>query len=150
MEQTKISNHCRVTLHFAIALENGQIADATEDDTPIAFEIGDGTFKECLELTLYGLKAGDTQSVLIDPREGFGPRDETLIQMVKKSSIDIDETLKKGLVMEFEQEGNVALGTIMEIKDEFVIIDFNHPLAGHAFLFQVEIIEVEALKERLH
>ena len=139
-----------MTLHFAISLEDGQIADATEQDTPIAFDVGDGTFKECLELTLYGLKAGDTQNISIDPREGFGPRDETLIQMVKKSDIDTDEPLEKGFVLEFMQDDNLALGTIMEIKTEFLIIDFNHPLAGHTVMFQVAIIDVEPLKKRLH
>ncbi|MBT5232181.1 MAG: peptidylprolyl isomerase [Methylococcales bacterium] len=135
-----IEENSQVTLHFKLQLEAGNIVDQTDPEQPVTLNIGDGTLKTCFEETLIGLTIGDKQQVTIDPRMSFGFRDETLIQAVEPSLFK--DLPNAGDILPFNQDGEEILGTIIEIKDGAIIIDFNHPLAGHTITFSAEIIHV--------
>ena len=144
VEVLTIGAGCIVTMHFTLALEDGTIADATIDGEPMVFEIGDGTLIEGLEMVLYGLKAGDKQSLSIDPRDTFGfPEDENIHTLPLNEFAD-DLNIEEGMIIGFSTpSGDEIPGAIMEIKDDEVKVDFNHPLAGHEVVFTVEIIEIK-------
>ncbi|HHZ88811.1 MAG TPA: peptidylprolyl isomerase [Chromatiaceae bacterium] len=132
-----------VTLNFSITLEDGTVADTTDDDDPISFVMGDGTLIEGLELALLGLKAGDAQSIGIDPVEGFGFPEPGNIHDIPRDRFDLDETLEIGQMIGFTTEdGGEIAGIIRSMNDADVTVDFNHPLAGHRINFWVEILEV--------
>ena len=144
VEVLTIGAGCVVTMHFTLALEDGTIADATIDGEPMVFEIGDGTLIEGLEMVLYGLKAGDKQSLSIEPRDTFGfPEDEN-IHTLPRTEFSDDLNIEEGMIIGFSTpSGDEIPGAIMEIKDDEVKVDFNHPLAGHEVVFSVEIIEIK-------
>lgn len=144
VEVLTIGAGCVVTMHFTLALEDGTIADATIDGEPMVFEIGDGTLVEGLEMVLYGLKAGDKQSLSIEPRDTFGfPEDEN-IHTLPRTEFSDDLNIEEGMIIAFSTpSGDEIPGAIMEIKDDEVKVDFNHPLAGHEVVFSVEIIEIK-------
>jgi FKBP-type peptidyl-prolyl cis-trans isomerase SlpA len=134
---------CPVTLHLSIALEDGTEAVSTFGEEPVDLQMGDGTLQPGLELALYGLKAGDTQTLKLLPDQAYGPRDPGLIQYMPMSDFDGEFTPETGQIIAFAlPNGEEAAGTILGVENGQVEVDFNHPLAGHEIAFQVEIISV--------
>jgi FKBP-type peptidyl-prolyl cis-trans isomerase SlpA len=144
-EAQSIHDGSQVSMHFTIRLSDGTIAETTrEDNEPFEFTIGDGSMIEVLELAIIGLHAGDKQTLLIDPEDAFGFPDDENIQWMLKSDFSDVIYPKPGLIIEFETPSGLKLpGMILEVKDEKVKVDFNHPLAGHEIEFSVEILSVK-------
>jgi FKBP-type peptidyl-prolyl cis-trans isomerase SlpA len=133
----------QVTLHFRITLPDGTEALSTFDEEPLTVVIGDGTLRGGLELALYGLKAGDTQTLTLEPDQAFGFHDDALIHRMPRSDFPDDMALEEGQVIGFTTPaGDEAAGSIMAVGDQEVSVDFNHPLAGKQVTFEVEILEV--------
>ena len=133
-----------VLMHFTLSLADGTVADSTRDGEPLRFVMGDGTLIEGLELVLYGLKAGDRQCLSIEPRDAFGFPNEENIHTMPRSEFPADMPLEPGLIVGFTTpSGEEVPGAIQEIKGDDVVVDFNHPLAGHEVIFDVEILEVK-------
>jgi FKBP-type peptidyl-prolyl cis-trans isomerase SlpA len=133
----------QVTLHLAIRLEDGTEALSTFDEDPVELQMGDGTLQPGLELALYGLKAGDTQTLNLMPEQGYGLRDPALIQQMPLSDFDGAFTPEIGQIIAFSlANGEEAPGAIMGVEGGQVEVDFNHPLAGHEITFEVRILQV--------
>lgn len=134
---------CPVTLHLSIALEDGTEAVSTFGEDPVELQMGDGTLQPGLELALYGLKAGDTQTLNLLPDQAYGPRDPELIQYMPLTDFDGEFTPETGQIIAFSlPNGEEAAGTVLGVENGQVEVDFNHPLAGHEITFRVEIIGV--------
>lgn len=132
-----------VTMHFTLTLEDGTVADASVDGEPMVFTMGDGSLIEGLELVLLGLKVGDKQSISIDPRDAFGFPDPDNIHMLAREEFADDMKLEEGMIIGFSTpSGEEIPGAIIEIGDEEVKVDFNHPLAGHEVVFNVDIVDI--------
>ena len=132
-----------VTLHLSLALEDGSIAESTFDGEPHTFTLGDGSLLPGLELALYGLRPGDTQRLVLHPAQAFGARDPAKLHHMPRSVFADDLSLDPGNIIGFTDPGGVEIsGTVLSVTDTAVEVDFNHPLAGHAITFEVEIIDV--------
>lgn len=144
-EADTIQNGSEVLMHFTITLEDGTVADSTEGEEPLRFVMGDQTLIEGLELALYGLKAGDRQSLRIDPENAYGYPDPENIHTMSREDFPDDMEIAEGVVVAFAMpDGEEYPGMIMEVGDSQVTINFNHPLAGHEITFDVEILEVKS------
>lgn len=145
MSEKTISPGSKVSMHFTITLEDGTVADTSEGEEPLTFVMGDGTLVEGLELALYGLHEGEIQSLRIGPENGYGFPDPANVHMLDRADFPADMALERGMIIEFDTpSGDSFPGMIMEVGEEKVTVDFNHPLAGHEILFDVEILAIEA------
>jgi FKBP-type peptidyl-prolyl cis-trans isomerase SlpA len=145
MTDVRIGPDKQVTLHFALKLDNGDVVDSTFDKNPATFKVGDGNLLPGFEQAIYGLKAGDKRSLPISPEQGFGQGNPQNIQVMPRSQFQ-DMELSEGLLVIFNDAANAELpGVVKAFDDNQVTIDFNHPLAGKALSFDVEVIEVKAL-----
>ena len=132
-----------VTLHLSLALEDGQVAESSFDGEPHTFTMGDGSLLPGLEMALYGLRPGDAQRLVLHPAQAFGARDTARIHTLSRTAFTDDISLEPGLIIGFTDTGGAELpGTVLSVTDAAVEVDFNHPLAGHAITFDVEIIDV--------
>ena len=132
-----------VTLHLSLTLEDGTVAESTFGDEPLEFTMGDGTLVHGLELGLYGLMPGDVQRLELYPEQAFGVRDPANIHAVARADFDPGIALKPGVIVGFESDaGDELAGAILALDEDSVEVDFNHPLAGHTIVFDVEIIDV--------
>ena len=144
IEALTIGPGSEVLMHFTLSLADGTVADSTVEGEPLRFVMGDGSLIEGLELVLYGLKQGDRQCLSIEPRDAFGFPEEENIHTMPHSEFPEDIQLEVGQIIGFTTpSGEEVPGAIKEIKDEEVVVDFNHPLAGHEIIFDVEILEVK-------
>ena len=133
----------RVTMHFSIKLADGMLVESSFDDQPLTFVVGDGTLDRGLELALIGLRKGDRQVLTLMPGQAFGVRDKEAIQLVDRTAFPADMQLAPGQIVGFSgADGEELAGAVLEVHDEQVKIDFNHPLAGREIVFEVLILEL--------
>lgn len=142
-EETRIGPGKRVTLHFSVLLLDGSVVDTTKNGNPATFTVGDGNLLPGFEQSIFGLKAGDKRSVMLEAENAFGPYNPENLQTMRRGLFSRDMELQPGLVVSFADKSKAELpGVIKEVSEEQVVVDFNHPLAGKDITFQVEIINV--------
>lgn len=148
-DEITIQPGSEVSMFYSITLQDGTVADSNIDEQPLDFVMGDGTLIEGLELALYGLKQGDKQDINIEPRYAFGMPDDEAIQELPRSDFPGNIDLQAGQIMAFATpEGEDIPAAILEVGEETVKVDFNHPLAGHEIRFAVEVVGVKPSQEQ--
>ena len=144
IEALTIGPGCEVTMYYRLSLQDGTLADETTAGEPLTFTMGDGTLIQGLELALYGMKVGEKQCLSIDPRDAFGFADEDNLHSMPRSEFADDMQVEPGMIVAFTTPaGQEVPGTIKEVTDETVLVDFNHPLAGFEVTFDVEILDIK-------
>ncbi len=131
-----------VTMHYTLTLPDGTVADTTGDQEPFTFTMGTGAIIEGLEHALIGLKPGDHQEIKIPPETGYGYPDPEARQTMPRSKFP--DYLEPGTIMTFDlPDGEQTPGAILEVNNDEVLVDFNHPLAGVEITFTVDIVDVK-------
>ncbi|ETX10009.1 peptidyl-prolyl cis-trans isomerase [Marinomonas ushuaiensis DSM 15871] len=132
----------RVTLHFELSLEDGQIVDTNFDKAPASFVFGDGSLLPAFEEALLGMTIDQEATFVMSPEKAFGVHNESNIQRMPRSQFAMD--LEEGMVVSFaDMSKNELPGVIAEIGEKDVVVDFNHPLAGRSLTFKVRIMAIE-------
>ena len=123
---------------------NNEVVETTEGKNPIEYVQGEGKIIPGLEKALEGLKAGEEKKVTVAPEEAYGPVIQEAIKDIPKANFPADFAYEVGMVIELQDpEGNAYPGVVQEIKDEAVVVNFNHPLAGQTLNFDVKIVSVK-------
>jgi FKBP-type peptidyl-prolyl cis-trans isomerase SlpA len=134
----------KVTLHFALRLSDGEVIDSNFEREPATFTVGDGNLLQGFERAMLGLRAGDKETLLIKPEDGFGQRNPNNIQRISRAQFPQDVELSEGLMLSFADAQKTELpGVVTSFDDEEVVVDFNHPLAGREIFFEVAILRIE-------
>jgi FKBP-type peptidyl-prolyl cis-trans isomerase SlpA len=142
-DEGKIAPDRRVVMHYTLSLDDGTVAESSREGDPLTFIVGDGTIVEPLERLLYGLEAGARETFRLEPEEAFGYSEIENIHTIPRNEFPGEMPLDPGNVIGFSgPEGEEVPGTIMDVTEESVQVDFNHPLAGRAVVFEVEILSV--------
>ena len=144
MSEKTIGDNSQVTMHFALRLDDGNEVDNIFGGEPATFVMGDGNVLPGFEMPLRGLEAGAHQTFTIPPEQAFGNPNPVNIQKLERKYFSEDEELSVGLMMTFsDAAGNEVPGMVRSFDDDWVTVDFNHPLSGRTLLFEVHIIAVE-------
>ena len=139
----------KVILKFGLKLENGDEVDST-GSKPAEFTVGDGKLLPGFEKAMFGMRAGDADLLEIDPEDGFGPHNEDNIQRFRRDEFPLNMELSEGLMYSFADQARGELpGVICHVGDDWVEVDFNHPLAGRKLLFDVQILKVEQVSQNI-
>jgi FKBP-type peptidyl-prolyl cis-trans isomerase SlpA len=137
-----------LTLHYRLAGPDGATVIDTFDAQPATLSLGTGELAPAMEARLIGLTEGATHSFALDAGEAFGQRNPELLQRVKRSLLrelgDPDADYAVGDVVQFPAPGGQGAyaGVVRERGDDWLLFDFNHPLAGQAVRFDVHVIGV--------
>jgi FKBP-type peptidyl-prolyl cis-trans isomerase SlpA len=147
MRELAIGPGTKITLHFALQLDNGDMVDSNFERDPATFTVGDGNLLPGFEKALFGMLEGEHKTVVIKPEDGFGQRNPNNIQEIARSQFSPDLELSEGLMLSFADAQKTELpGVVQSYDDEVVVVDFNHPLAGRDILFEVAIIKIEPVQ----
>lgn len=139
----RIKNGSEVTFHYELRNEKGELIDSTFDDEPVHYIHGDGDIIEGLETLLAGEEPGFEAKVTLAPEQAYGVTREDLIVFAAPENFEYRVELKIGEVVETEDpEGNPIQFRIVDIDEDKVYLDGNHPLANQTLEYKVEIIEV--------
>jgi len=131
-----------VTLNYVLKDSLGNLIDESQDG---GFEYlhGSGNIIPGLERELVGKSVGDNISVEIAPEEAYGARDESLLKTVSMDLFENSKEVEVGKRFSAQTpDGNMHTVTISEVKGDEVVIDTNHPLAGVALHFQVDVVSI--------
>ena len=139
-----------VTIHYTLKDDNGAVLDSSAGGEPLAYIQGHGNLVSGLEKALEGKQDGDTLAVSVAPADGYGIRDEALIQRVPKRSLQGSGQIKKGMQFQARTDGGMRTFTVTAVIGDMVTLDGNHPLADQTLHFDIEIVGVrEATTEEL-
>jgi FKBP-type peptidyl-prolyl cis-trans isomerase SlpA len=143
-----VRNGSFLTLHYRLAGPDGADVVSTFGDQPATLSVGAGQLAPAIEARLIGLAEGTEATFELAPGEAFGERNPDMLQRVSRSLLaahgDPDAEYHVGDVVEFptpDGQGRFA-GVVRELGDDWLLFDFNHPLAGQALTFQVRLIGV--------
>ena len=146
----KISNNVVVKLHYAVSDSEGTLIDSSYDHEPLNIIQGTGYLIPGLEQALDGREAGDTFEVDVAADLAYGERFDEYVQTVPKAVMEGVDDLQVGMQLRATTDDGEQTVIVVEVTDEEITVDGNHPLAGIDLHFDVEILEVrEATAEEL-
>jgi FKBP-type peptidyl-prolyl cis-trans isomerase SlyD len=140
---TVIQTGSMVAFDYTLTDDKGNVIDSSQGKEPMHYVHGKGEIISGLEKELAGMSVGGEKKVTVKPEEGYGPINPRAFQEVPKDKIPPD-ALKVGTVlMARDPQGQGIPARVHEIKENTVVMDFNHPLAGKTLFFDVKITEVK-------
>jgi FKBP-type peptidyl-prolyl cis-trans isomerase SlyD len=143
----QIESNSVVTLHYTLKDNDGNIIDQS-DDGSFLYLHGAMNIIPGLENALTGKAAGDELSVSVTPEQGYGVKDPARIQDVPKEMFEGNDEIQVGVQFHAEgPDGAAVVVTVIEVKDDVVVIDGNHALAGVDLNFDVKIVDVRVASE---
>lgn len=143
----QIAKNAVVAIDYTLTDGDGQVLDTSQGRGPLAYLHGAGNIIPGLEKALEGKAEGEKVNVSVPPEEGYGQRDESLIQAVPKKMFA--ETAEPEPGMQFQAQGpdGARVLTILKVEDDQVTVDANHPLAGQELNFDVAVVNVREASE---
>lgn len=145
-----IQSNARVILEYTLHDDKGELLDSSdgEDGEPILYVHGYGMLVPGLEKALEGLEEGQSKKIDVDADEGFGERDEELVMEIDKTDFPDPKNVTVGdEVVAESPDGEEVPMRVVEVRDETVVVDANHPLAGMALRYAVKVKEITAATE---
>lgn len=125
-----------VQVHYTGRLDDGQTFDSSQGRAPLQFVVGSGQVIPGFDQAVAGLSVGEARSVRIEPSAGYGDRRDDLVLKVPQSQAP------DGLTVGDQVQVNDTPATVVGIDDVGVTIDANHPLAGHALNFEIQVVGI--------
>ena len=140
---SKVKNGDSVKVHYTGQLINGDVFDTSKDRQPLEFEIGSGKVIPGFEKGIIDMEVGESKRITIAPEEAYGPRREELVVNVMKSDFPDHITPSVGQQLQMRQQDGSSVNVfIIDIDENNVTLDANHPLAGYTLYFDVELVEI--------
>ena len=140
-----------VSIQYSGKLTDGTVFDSSEGKEPLEFLFGMGMIIPGLEEGMLGMSEGDKKTINVPAEKAYGQRMEDALQEVPKEQFPQDVELKEGMQLAAEGPQGVIPVVVSEIKENTVLVDFNHPLAGKDLTFDVEVVKVrDATEEELN
>jgi FKBP-type peptidyl-prolyl cis-trans isomerase SlyD len=145
----KISKDTVATLSYTVTETSGQVVGTTQQGEPVTALIGHGYLVKGLEAALLGHEKGDEFTITLEPKDSYGEIDNTLVQTIDRKLFG-DFAVAEGNVFEADSPNGPMAVVVKEVKDDVVLVDGNHPLAGKTLNFLIIVEDVrEATEEEV-
>lgn len=141
MQQVKSGD--KVKVHYHGKLTTGETFDSSEGREPLEFVVGSGQVIKGFDDALMNMSVGEKKTVEIPVEEAYGQRRDDMVVEYPKDQFPAEMTPEIGMQLNMaDNQGNNFPVVITEIKDEIVVLDANHPLAGKDLIFDLEIVAI--------
>ncbi|WP_299769794.1 peptidylprolyl isomerase [uncultured Tateyamaria sp.] len=142
---TAIKDGDTVRIHYTGTLLDGTVFDSSDGRDPLEFVVGSGQIIPGLDVALPGMIEGDKKKVNIPCDQAYGPINPALRQGVPRDAIPDEIPLEIGLQLQMQTpQGQPMPVTVIEVGEEEVTLDANHPLAGKDLTFDFEVVSIDA------
>ena len=138
-----IESGSSVGIEYTLKLEDGTTVDSNVGGTPLTFTQGSGEILPALEEELLGAKVGDTKEVQLTAENGYGPVNPAAFQEVPLDKLPEEARVAGTMLMAGGPDGQEHPVRVHEVKEETVVLDFNHPLAGKTLNFDIKVLSIE-------
>ena len=136
-------NGNQVKVHYHGRLQDGTTFDSSEGRSPLEFEVGAGQVIKGFDDGVVGMKEGDKKTIHIPVEEAYGEKSDDMIIEFPKEQFPPDMKPEVGMQLNLRgQDGRNFPVVISDVKDDVVVLDGNHPLAGKDLIFDIEMVEV--------
>lgn len=142
-ERVVIENGNSVSIEYTLKLDDGTTVDTNVGEDPLTYTQGSSEILPTLEAALLGLAVGDTKEVQLTAEQGYGPVDPAGFQEVELSMVPEDARTVGTMLVATGPEGQQQPIKVHELKEESIVLDFNHPLAGQALKFDIKVLAIE-------
>jgi FKBP-type peptidyl-prolyl cis-trans isomerase 2 len=133
----------KVKVHYHGKLTSGETFDSSTGREPLEFEVGSGMVIKGFDEGVAGMSPGEKKTINIPFDEAYGPRKPEMVIEVTKDKFPPDMEIELGMpLLMSDGQGQQFQVTIVEIKDDMVKLDANHPLAGQDLVFDLELVEI--------
>jgi peptidylprolyl isomerase len=133
----------KIKVHYHGKLTNGETFDSSAGREPLEFEVGSGMVIKGFDEGVTGMAVGEKKTVSIPFDNAYGPKNPDMIIEMPKERFPKDLDIEVGMPLGMsDPEGQQFQVTIVEIKEEVVMLDANHPLAGQDLIFDLELVEI--------
>lgn len=139
----KVETNSTVTVHYTGRLVDGTVFDSSlnEGREPLVAKLGEGSLIKGFENGLMEMSIGDKKTVEIEVEDAYGPYNDYMVQEVPKEQMPGD--VEVGTPLQAQTQMGPVNFVVKEVKDEVVILDANHPLAGEKLIFELEVLEIQ-------
>lgn len=141
---SQVKQNDTVKVHYTGKLKDGQVFDSSEGKEPIEFTLGQGQLIPGFEKGLIEMKVNEKKTINIPKEEAYGEPRAELIQEVEKAQLpeEIKPEVGMGLVSK-SPDGQEMNLVVTDVKDDTIVVDGNHPLAGKDLVFDLEVVEIK-------
>ena len=131
-----------VRVHYTGRLNDGTVFDSSEGRDPLNFTLGSGQVIPGFDEAVTGMTVGESVTITIEPENAYGERREEMVQQVPRSDIPDDIDLAIGMQLQASGPQGDIVVTVIEMSDDAIKLDANHPLAGKALTFDLQLVEI--------
>jgi FKBP-type peptidyl-prolyl cis-trans isomerase SlyD len=140
---TRVTNNQVVTINYQVKNAGGELLDTNVGLEPVSYLHGAGNIIPGLERALSRLVAGEHVTFNISPEDGYGHRDEGLVTLIARADLPADMIFEPGMVCESVMpDGGHEQLVVVEVNENFITFDANHPLAGQHLFYEVDVVAV--------
>ena len=133
----------KIKVHYTGKLQDGSVFDSSIDREPLEFEVGAGMMIAGFDAAVNGMKIGDKKVAEIPANEAYGEVNKEMIVEVKRTQLPPDLEPQVGQQLGMQQPNGQSVPVVVaEVKEESIVIDANHPLAGKDLIFEIELMEI--------
>lgn len=134
----------KVAVHYTGRLSDNSTFDSSRGREPLSFEVGSGQVIPGFEEGVVGMEPGETRTIQIPAADAYGEYDEGQVVEVQRSMFPDEIEPEVGQQLQVQQaDGRAVPVVVREVKDETVKLDANHPLAGEALTFDIELVSID-------
>lgn len=139
----KVKSGDKIKVHYHGKLTSGETFDSSEGREPLEFEVGSGMVIKGFDDGVTGMQVGEKKTINVPVDKAYGPRNPKMVIEMPKERFPKDIEIEVGLPLGMsDQNGQQFQVTVVEIKDDAVMLDANHPLAGEELIFDLELVEI--------
>ncbi len=138
----KAKNGDTVSIHYTGKFEDGSVFETSKQGESLQFTIGEGKIIPGLEKAVIGMSPNEKKDIKVPAKEAYGPYYPDMVFEVQKKELPKGVKPELGQQFELEKDGETLIVSVIEIKKNSLVLDGNHPLAGHELHFEVELLEI--------
>ncbi len=127
--------------------DSGEVLDTSKGRKPLAYLHGHGNIVPGLEAALEGKGSGESFEITVPPDQGYGEHNESLVVQVDRGKFQGVDEIEPGMRFQAQTQDGTHILTVVDVEDESVTVDANHPLAGQNLNFDVTVVEVRDATE---
>jgi peptidylprolyl isomerase len=133
----------KVKVHYHGKLTTGETFDSSEGRAPLEFEVGSGMVIKGFDEGVAGMKVGEKKTINIPVEEAYGPKNPEMLVEMPKDRFPSEMEIQEGMpLMMSDGSGQNFQVVVTEIREDSVVLDANHPLAGQDLIFDIELVEI--------
>lgn len=132
-----------VSVHYTGKLEDGKVFDSSLKREPLQFTLGEGKIIPGFEVAVVGMSAGEKKTITLPPEEAYGPRREDVVVEMGRDKLPEGVEPQVGQRLQLTSaDGQTLVAMIVDVREDAIVLDGNHPLAGKVLIFEIELVKI--------